>query len=375
MVGAIETIGDGVAIQRVSRRRPRATDFRLVQGALNADGMGNLLSGLIGTPPNTTYSSSISLAELTGVAARRVGVYVGAIFAVLALSPKVTALLIAIPNPVGAAYVTLLIGLLFVQGMKLVVEDGINHRKAVVVGLSFWLGVGFQNQVIFADLLGGTWGTLLGNGMTAGCLTAIVLTAFMELTAARRRRLEVELAVPSMPKIDEFLRAVAAKVGWDGPATERLCATGEETLAILVQQAGDDEAAHGRHLILTARPTERGGRVGVFGRGRGGKSRRPAGLPERTARDNRRKRDFVPPAAALRLFGAAPEIPRSRHHCGTGRAYALEAVCKLWWSSFASNRSRLDSRFRGNDGSRFYGVFNRTQGGFSDSLLSSFQLV
>ena len=256
MVGAIETIGDGVAIQRVSRRRPRATDFRLVQGALNADGMGNLLSGLIGTPPNTTYSSSISLAELTGVAARRVGVYVGAIFVVLALSPKVTALLIAIPNPVGAAYVTLLIGLLFVQGMKLIVEDGLNHRKATVVGLSFWLGVGFQNQVIFADLLSGTWGTLLGNGMTAGCLTAIVLTAFMELMAARRRRLEVELASTSMPKIDEFLRAFAAKVGWDEPAAERLRATGEETLAILIQQAGDDAAAHDRHLILTARPAE-----------------------------------------------------------------------------------------------------------------------
>ena len=255
LVGAIETIGDGIAIQRVSRRRPRATDFRLVQGALNADGMGNLLSGLIGTPPNTTYSTSISLAELTGVAARRVGVYVGVIFAVLSLSPKVTALLIAIPNPVGAAYVTLLIGILFVQGMRLVVDSGLNSRKAVVVGLSFWLGVGFQNQVIFADMLGKTWGTLLGNGMTAGGIAAILLTAFMELTSARRRRLQVELAAASLPKIDEFLRAFAAKVGWDDPATERLCAAGEETLAILTQQAEDD-AANGRHLILTARPTE-----------------------------------------------------------------------------------------------------------------------
>lgn len=60
IVGAVETIGDGIAIQRVSRRRPRATDFRVVQGALNADGVGNLLSGILGTLPNTTYSSSIS---------------------------------------------------------------------------------------------------------------------------------------------------------------------------------------------------------------------------------------------------------------------------------------------------------------------------
>ena len=257
LVGAIETIGDGIAIQRVSRRRPRATDFRLVQGALNADGMGNLLSGLIGTPPNTTYSSSISLAELTGVAARRVGVYVGSIFAILALSPKVSALLIAIPNPVGAAYITVLICLLFVQGLKMVVQDGLDHRKAVVVGLSFWIGVGFQNKVIFADMLSGMWGTLLGNGMTAGCITAILLTAFMELTAPRRRRLETELALASTPRIDKFLRAFAAKNGWNESAAGRLRAAGEETLTILMQEAEVDASAKGRRLILTARSAER----------------------------------------------------------------------------------------------------------------------
>ncbi len=260
LVGAIETIGDGVAIQRVSRRRPRATDFRLVQGALNADGVGNLLSGLMATPPNTTYSTSISLAELTGVAARRVGVYIGLIFVFLAVCPKVTALLIAIPNPVAAAYVTLLIGLLFVQGMKIVVADGLDHRKAVVVGLAFWIGVGFQNQVIFPDLLGsGTWGTLLGNGMTAGCVAAIALTAFMELTAPRRRRVEVELAAGALPEIDAFLREFSARIGWSEPAEGRLRSAGEETLAVLLQQVEEDRTdGKGRRLIVTAHRAEKG---------------------------------------------------------------------------------------------------------------------
>ncbi len=72
LIGAIETVGDAVAIQHVSWRQPRAVDFRAVQGAVAADGVGNLLSGLAGTVPNTTYSSSISIAELTGVGARSV---------------------------------------------------------------------------------------------------------------------------------------------------------------------------------------------------------------------------------------------------------------------------------------------------------------
>ena len=73
LVGAMDTLGDAIAIQRASWRKPRAIDFRSIQGAINADGLGNLLSGVGGTVPNTTYGASIAIAELTGVASRAVG--------------------------------------------------------------------------------------------------------------------------------------------------------------------------------------------------------------------------------------------------------------------------------------------------------------
>ncbi len=251
LVGAVETIGDGVAIQRVSRRTPRATDFRVVQGALNADGMGNLLSGIMGTLPNTTYSSSISLAEVTGISARRVGMVLGAVIAIVAFLPKIAALLIGIPGPVVAAYLLLLLGLLFVQGMKIIVLDGVDHRKAAIVGISFWLGVGFQNEAIFPSLLGdGFLSVLLGNGMTAGAIAAVIMVAFVELTGRRRRRLATSLDGEALPKLADFLRSFAARAGWDTASTEnRLVLVGEETLASLM---GDGEEGAGRRLIVTA---------------------------------------------------------------------------------------------------------------------------
>ena len=255
IVGAIETIGDGVAIQRVSQRRPKATDFRVVQGALNADGVGNLLSGIGGTLPNTTYSTSVSLAEVTGIGARRVGVVIGIVIAVLAFFPKATALLIAIPGPVAAAYVIILLALLFVQGMKIIIQDGVDHRKATVVGLSFWIGVGFQNQAIFPDLLGeGFLSVLLGNGMTAGAVVAIIMMMFIEMSSPRRRRLAVALDIAALPRIDECLRGFASKTGWDDASTQRLALVGEETLAGLLSDEGDDFAVgKAQRLIVTAR--------------------------------------------------------------------------------------------------------------------------
>ena len=324
LVGAIETIGDGVAIQRVSRRKPQATDFRVVQGALNADGMGNLLSGLAGTLPNTTYSSSIALAEVTGIGARRVGVVIGVIIAAVAFLPKVAAVLIAIPSPVAAAYITVLLGLLFVQGMKIVIQDGVDHRKAAVAGVAFWVGTGFQNQWIFADRLGdGFLSVLLGNGMTSGALVAIIMMLFMELTSARRRRLaggvgyREPAAVGRVParhrgesRVERRLDRAACPCG-RGDAVEPAGGGRRQAGRLGGAAAGGDRAG---------RPCR--GRVGVRD-GLGG--REPGGPPCVHGRDagyRGRAGDIVPAAAALRLVGAAPEVSRRGHRHGERRGVA-----------------------------------------------------
>ena len=252
LVGAIETVGDGVAIQRVSWRTPRAIDFRAVQGAVGADGLGNFLSGLMGTVPNTTYSTSISVTAMTGVGARRVGIALGITFVLVAFFPKALAVVLAIPGPVAAAYITVLLALLFVVGMRVVIQDGTDYRKALVVGMAFWVGVGFQNGLIFPELVHGFAGGILENGMTAGGLTAILLTGFMELTASRRRRLNVPFGLSKLPEIRNFLSESAKKYRWDSAVEARLVAVAEEALLTLLnrdEQSQDDAAK--RHLLLT----------------------------------------------------------------------------------------------------------------------------
>ena len=268
LVGAIETVGDGVAIQRVSWRKPRAVDFRAVQGAVSADGVGNLFSGLMGTVPNTTYSTSISVTALTGVGARSVGVALGISFVVVAFVPKALAVVLAIPGPVAAAYITVLLGLLFVVGMRVVVQDGIDYRKGLIAGVSFWIGVGFQNGVIFPEHVAGIAGGLLENGMTAGGMTAILLTLFVELTAPRRRRIQTPFEVASLPQIREFLQTFASRSGWGEAMAHRLDAAAEEAILTLLRHDEEEEAEAGearskRRLLLTAHK-EAGGAVLEF---------------------------------------------------------------------------------------------------------------
>ena len=263
LVGAIETVGDSIAIQHVSWRERRAVDYRAVEGAVAADGLGNLLSGIFGTVPNTTYSTSISVTELTGVAARRVGIAVGIIFLILALLPKALAIVLAVPGPVVAAYATVLLAMLFVVGMRIVVQDGLDYRKGLVVGVSFWIGVGFQNGVIFPGFFADFAGGLLQNGMTAGGAAAIILTLCLEAAKPRRSRMETAFDGSAIGPVSAFLRTFASRNGWAEGMQERLDAIGEETLLTLVEQNDDREITGPRRLRVSA-SREEGGAVLEF---------------------------------------------------------------------------------------------------------------
>ena len=252
LVGAIETIGDSVAIQKVSWRGKRATDYRAVQGAVAADGVGNLLSGVAATVPNTTYSSSVAVTEITGVASRLVGICAGLIFFSLAFLPKTTALLLAVPNPVIGAYAIVLIALLFVLGVRIVAQDGLDYRKATLVGVAFWVGSGFQAGAVFPDHLGEFWSGLLGNGMTSGGLTALLMTIFIEITAPRRKRLRTSLEASAMPEIRAFLDRVSSKMGWSPDTADRLFLVAEEAVQTLVEQRRERDGGDGARLLVVA---------------------------------------------------------------------------------------------------------------------------
>ena len=259
LVQAIKGIGDNMVIQRVSRRRPRTTDFRLLQGSLYANGVGIFLSGLAGTPPASPYSSfTASVVNMTGVAARNVGYVIAIILLGLALLPKFTGALLTIPSPVMGAFLLLAVGMFFVEGIQTIVRDGLDFQKSLVVAVSFALGAGFEQQNILENLLVHPWGTLLGNGITVGAATAIAFNLFLNMTSARSRKLETRLHFSDLPRIDAFMQKVAADMGWSEEATRRLRSAGEETLSSLLQPDSEYPADGGTdktpRLIIDVRP-------------------------------------------------------------------------------------------------------------------------
>lgn len=259
LIVTLRSISSCVAVQSVSWRRKRAVDFRAVQGAVNVDALSNLLCGLAGTLPNTAYSISSPLAQLTGVAARSVGIATGAIFVFLAFFPKALAVVLAIPGPVVGGYLAVLMAMLFLVGIRVLLQDGLDYRKGLIAGIAFWIGLGFENDMIFPEQAAAFAGGLFSNAMTSGGLAAILMTLFLDLTESRRSRMDAALELKALPKIREFLRSFAAREGWSGEMGDRLDAVGEEALLSLAQpEDGGPADAAPRRLHLVARRDDAG---------------------------------------------------------------------------------------------------------------------
>ena len=96
--------------------------------------------------PSPTSSIRVSphFTQITGVASRRVGYFIGGILIVLAFLPKASGLLSTIPGPVMTGYLILITGTLFVDGARTVIQNEDNRDKVVVAGMCFWIGAAFQ---------------------------------------------------------------------------------------------------------------------------------------------------------------------------------------------------------------------------------------
>jgi NCS2 family nucleobase:cation symporter-2/xanthine permease XanP len=194
--------------------------------------------------PNTTYSTSISVVDLTGVASRRVGLFCGIVLLVLAFFPKISAVILSIPEPVVGAYLIVLILLLFMHGIRMVARDGLSYEKGFIVGMGFWLGVGFQQKAIFNDVIPDWLAPILGNGMTSGTVVTVLLVALLGLRRGRKVSLDTTLSMDAVKEVTALVERFASKRFPDKQrAHDRLRLVAEEAVLALIEMRSRGEGA------------------------------------------------------------------------------------------------------------------------------------
>ncbi|WP_397537445.1 uracil-xanthine permease family protein [Rummeliibacillus pycnus] len=142
--------------------------------SLLGDGLGTLISSLIGGPPKTTYGENIGVLVLTRVFSVWVigGAAVCAI--ILAFSGKLMALVGTIPTPVLGGVSILLFGIIASSGLRMLVENKIDFddkRNLVIASVILILGIGGA-KIVFSD-------TFSIQGMALAAIVGVVLNLIL----------------------------------------------------------------------------------------------------------------------------------------------------------------------------------------------------
>lgn len=209
----VRVMGDLTIAQKMNDAEWVRPDLAALERGVLANGLTNVLAGLLGTVGVSTYTSSIGLAGATGVTSRRVAWAIGGIFLVIAFLPKVSAALLAMPKPVIGAALVFSACFIFVNGLQIITSRMLDARRTFVVGTSFMLGLA-------VDLFPGAFvglpaalRPLFSSSLVLGTLSAIGLNALFRLGVRQRASIVVDPRQPSSAITDRFLDAQGARWG------------------------------------------------------------------------------------------------------------------------------------------------------------------
>lgn len=180
LISSIETVGDLTANCMISRQPISGPGYLArLKGGVLGDGVSCLLAATFNAFPNTTFAQNNGVIQLTGVASRHVGLYIGALLIALGLFPLLGAILQQIPKPVLGGATLVMFGSVAAAGVRILAQAPLDRRSLLIIATSFGVGLGIAAQPALLDQLPAVVKTLFDSAITSGGLSAILLNLLL----------------------------------------------------------------------------------------------------------------------------------------------------------------------------------------------------
>ena len=176
LISTIETVGDLTANCMLSQQPITGPAYiNRLKGGVLGDGVSCLLAATFSAFPNTTFAQNNGVIQLTGVASRYVGLYIGAILFLLGLVPVIGAVLQQIPKPVLGGATLVMFGSVAAAGVRILAQGPLDRRNMLIIATSFGVGLGVAAQPTLLHLLPTLVQNLFDSAITSGGITALVM--------------------------------------------------------------------------------------------------------------------------------------------------------------------------------------------------------
>ncbi len=210
----LKGIGDVTACQRINDAEwVRAEMGSISRGSL-ANGLGNVLAGLVGSLGLSPSTANIGLQAATGVSSRVIGFAIGGILIVLAFFPSLTGSLILMPRPVMGAALLFSSCFVLISGLQTITSRMLDARRTIVIGLAIASGVAAEIVPGFAADIPAGLQPIVSSSIVLGTVAALLLNGIFRLGQRQRVTLPLDAAAPdAAAQVDEFFAGAGREWG------------------------------------------------------------------------------------------------------------------------------------------------------------------
>ncbi|WP_440073691.1 uracil-xanthine permease family protein [Pseudomonas fragariae (ex Marin et al. 2024)] len=176
LISSIETVGDLTANCMLARQPISGPSYLArLKGGVLGDGVSCMIAATFSAFPNTTFAQNNGVIQLTGVASRYVGLYIGAVLFVLGLFPHIGAIVQQIPKPVLGGATLVMFGSVAAAGVRILAQSPLDRRSMLIIATSLGVGLGIAAQPALLHQLPKLVQNLFDSAITSGGITAIVM--------------------------------------------------------------------------------------------------------------------------------------------------------------------------------------------------------
>ena len=213
VAAAMKAVGTIAVCQRMSDADWVRPDMRSITRGVLADGASTALAGVTGALGTNTSTPAVGLAAATGMASRKVAYAVGAIFLLLGLFPKLTALLAVMPRPVVVASLLFAVTFVMINGLQVMSSRLLDTRRTLVIGLAIVAGTAVEVFPALSATAPAAARPLIGSSLVFSTVIALLLNFVFRIGVKQTVTLKVESAPVDPEKLDQFLETNGATWG------------------------------------------------------------------------------------------------------------------------------------------------------------------
>ena len=218
---SIRAMGDITNSQRINDPGWVRPDMTSIRNGVLADGLSTVLSAFLGSVGGNTYSASVGLTSATGVTSRRIALWTGVIFIVLAFFPIAAGAIVSVPRTVLGAALIFNSCFILISGVQIVTSRLLDSRKTFIVGLALVLSL---SRDVFPTFYAGVphvFQPFVQSGFVLGVSAALLLNAIFRIGVLSKVSIALDSGAEAHGAVRNFLEQQGARWGARRDVMER----------------------------------------------------------------------------------------------------------------------------------------------------------